>query len=334
MFKLPFLASVKPISTGEIATKPVVLPNEKVPMVTFIDADSFLQRNKPKIPAGSYGHRGGVDIVKLPPEHEDLWLYHRATAKQCMLPASEHGLELDIDVTAADNRLLVCGALGDYDSGDVWKARTQLWSLPELQRISDYQSTGDLLYAVLPVVFGELFAFPLDAARWQVANLRDGKARFVVGHEFPGDNPVDDGLKTIAYGGAYSAETGVILTVEETSERPVTLNAYDASTGKKMRTVELEGPTPASHVIVHITKVSGQWVLFEESVDPSGELFLSTKHYFAYRIEDFKKMNKPISIRWNGTRKPIIDKGRLVIPWKDHLLLGDLSTIVAFEEGD
>ncbi len=338
VLEFPYVVSMARISAEEIATKRisgvrlnVAKPGEST--VSFIDTRSLRERVGPQVPQGPYYHMGGVDLVLMSPKEEDLWIYDRATGRQYMFPASRHGLA-KIYATMAPGRLLISGREAP-GSEDFWRLRTQLWSFPQFERIAEYQSTGPWPGEHdAPQIFGELFAYPLDAAKWQVAGLRDGKARFIVGHEFSGNNPLDDGPKTMLFGGEYTEKTGVILTAEDVPGHPVTLNAYDVSNGQRLRTVELQSPAPVWDITLHVTKVSGQWMLFEELGDPRGKPNRCTKQFVAYRIADFGKMKGPISVKWNGYVEPIIDKGQLVIPWKDHLLLGSLASIVTFDKDD
>ena len=82
---------------------------------------------------------------------------------------------------------------------------------------------------------------------------------------------------------------------------------------------------------IQITKVADQWVLFEELDDPRSKKNRCIKQLIAYRISDFKKMAEPITFKWNCFNNPVIHNGRLIVPFKDHLLWTDLSDIVRFD---
>jgi hypothetical protein len=198
------------------------------------------------------------------------------------------------------------------------------------------------MWQVMPTIVGDLFVYPLAPGMLEVASLRDGQRRFVLGQ--PPATPEtsherNGGIAVVQDTGGYVRETGVILTVEQAMKNRVTLNAYDVATGRKVRTVPMQSKRLddlsllMNNLEVKVAKVGEEWVLFEQLADPydNPEKERCLMHLIPYRIRDFKKPNSSIDFAWDCFLKPIIDKGRLIVPGRDRVRVCSLAETVVFD---
>lgn len=321
------LARVPP---DEIAIRPTFGAEENAPTLFFVEAATLTELERPEIPDGRYFHFRGVDAVLAGKRQSDIWFYDRGRKMETRLPVSKHGLDETVEVALAPGRVIVTGW---KDSEDFSRPRTQLWSFPELKKIAEYQASGQWPWGATPEVFGDLFAFPLAPGVWQVASIRDGELRFVVGRALPRGGATDDGSGILLCEDTegYVEETGVILCVEQTAEDELTLNAYDCLTGQNVRRARLKGQT-LDGFEMQTTKAGNEWVLFEQLRDRSDDPDEGQcrMQLVPYRIRDFKVARRWIKVDWGCFLKPIIDRGRIIVPMNDHALVGDLSPVIEF----
>jgi hypothetical protein len=332
--RLPYGAAVKCISPDEIAVKPALGQEARESTWSFVNVASLEEHTGPTIPHGPYVHTDGLDAVLMSAHENDIWLYDRATRQQYTLSFSKHDLDEKVNLAMAPGRIVLTGRRDDYN--DFPLPRTQLWSFPELQKITEYQATGEWFWDAEPKVFGDYFAYPLAPGRWQVAALQDGRLRFVLGQ-----SPATRESAREEYGGIllvddtadYVRATGVILTMEQVSKNHMTLNAYDIVTGKRVRTAQMQSKRLGDlsvhihHLRVAVTKIGEEWVLFEEVADPRDdpEKGRCKMRLIPYRIRDFKTADDSIGFLRDGSLEPIINNGRLIVPSRDHIRICSLT---------
>jgi len=336
----PYNARVGRISDHEIAVKHGFGHEARETPWAFVDVASLKERVDANIPSGRYFPNPGVDSVIGGEDEDEIWLRDRATGQEYTLSASKHGLERELWIAIAPERILLTGWPDDVDT--FWLPRTQLWSFPEPQKIAEHQTSHPWSWEVLPLILGDLFVHPSTPGVLQVATLEDGQPRFVLGQP-PATAEIAEerngGIALVADTSGYVRETGVILTLEQITEDHVALNAYNIMTGAKVRTAPMQSKKlddlcqPIDGLWVRVTQVGEEWVLFEQMTNPRDdpERGSCRMRLIPYRIRDFKRAAKPIDFAWGCFLKPIVDGGRLIVPGNDHVRICSLSDLVDFD---
>jgi hypothetical protein len=224
--------------------------------------------------------------------------------------------------------------------------KTQLWRLPELEKISEYESAERIPWnsSYLPLVLGnDSFCFAHAVGLRKIASLSKGVVRFSVGQLIPEkawlerlerDEKGDPIL--VLYDTGYVEETGRFVCLESfTNNKEADIKTYDVDTGKEISTVNIPYE---NFELVKLAKVAGEWIILcgwsdpKEEPSPDASTCGPRKMWLVpYRLKDLAKAENSIEIVWGGLCYPEVADGKLISVMTDHTLIYDLSAIVKFE---
>lgn len=314
----------------------------------FLEIDS-LTRIGPSIPIGAPVPSQVSDYVAVVAKNEtakgDIWLFDTVSKTEMILPASRHGLLGFKGMTSsalADNYLVISGETAGPD--DAFEStKTQLWRLPELEKIFEYETSEWIprrSSSHYPQLLGkELFCFSPYVGVVRVGRLDTGKIRYSLGHALTEaewserlERDTGEPMQVVA-DPCCTQESGLLVCIENfKSARRAEIKTYDVNSGKCVNTL----PVPFENLLFVLpAKVGKEWVILCGWFDPkefeydSDSIRPHKVWIVPYRLRD---MAKAASIEaWRGfLHDPLVVDGKLIFVMTDHVNIIDLSTIVKF----
>jgi hypothetical protein len=347
-FTVPYWASVRPLSAKILCVFFGIRASDgEDNSGYFLDIDTLTQSG-PAIPYASHLAAKESEFLVLVKRkrhkdeqwREDICLFDLASGTKKFLPASKHGL-FSVRLAVSADRLIISGQTDNsFDP-----IKTQLWRLPELEKISEYESAERIPWggSYKPLVLGnDSFCFAHAVGLRKVAGLNKGVVRFSVGQLVPEKawlerleyDDIGDPIWVLD-DTAYVEETGRFVCLESFAKGKKTdIKTYDIVTGKKLHSVKI----PYEDLeFVNVAKVAGEWVVLcfwsdpKEDPAPDAQFHGPRKMWFVpYRLKDLAKAMNSIEMVWGGFHEPEIADGKLISVMTDHALIYDLSSIVNF----
>lgn len=346
-FTVPEWASVRPLSAKILGVFFGMRPSDcEDNSGYFLDVDSLTQSG-PTIPYSFILAATKSESLVLVKRHkneqqkEDICLFDVASGAKKILPASKHGL-FSVRLAVSADRLIISGQTDNmFDP-----IKTQLWRLPELEKISEYESAERIPWggSYQPLVLGnDSLCFAHAVGLRKVASLSKGVVRFSVGQLVPEEvwlerleyDDIGDPI-TVLEDTGYIEETGRFACLESfVKGKKTDIKTYDITTGKELHSVKI----PYEDLeFFTVAKVAGEWVILCGWVDPKDlpppdAQFCGPRKMWIvpYRLKDLAKAGNSIEIVWSGLHEPEITDGKLISVMTDHALVYDLSSIVKFE---
>ncbi len=348
-FIVPVFASVRPLSAKTLGVFWGLRPSDSEDSSGyFLDIDTLTQTG-PVIP-NAYGFAAKESeflvLIKRKRDEDEQWradicLFDFASGTKKILPASKHGLS-SVRLAVSTNRLIISGQTDNmFDP-----IKTQLWRLPELEKISEYESAERIPWggSYKPLVLGNAsFCFAHAVGLRKIAGLNKGVVRFSVGQLVPEKawlerlehDDIGDPIIVLDDTG-YIEETGRFVCLESFAKGEKTdIKTYDIATGKELHSVKI---TYENLEFFTVAKVGGEWVILCCWIDPNEDpppdaKFCGPRKMWIvpYRLKDLAKAKNSIEIIWGGLHEPEIADGKLISVMTDHALVYDLSSIVKFE---
>ncbi|MBL7153333.1 MAG: hypothetical protein ISS79_06425 [Phycisphaerae bacterium] len=311
----------------------------------FLELDS-MRHTGPGIPVGLPIVREGISVCGIAiyynsetQQIDDLWLLDLASGTQRTLPASEHKLR-DIRAQIWSNRIVISGRPAEEDKSHRG-VTTQLWSFPELKKISEYRGTEYFPWQSRwhAVALGDdSFCFALAPGLRKVADLKTGKVRFSLGHVIPQNVWIDFEHAPIHVmeASGYVQDTGSIVCLEQfANAKQREIKIYDVKTGDQLREVSVSSRNLKETMIA---KLDGEWILLCGYIDPKEhkdvpsevQVSLSTMWFMPYRLKDLAKGKNSIETMWDGLLRPMVANGQMIAAFEVQANILDLSRVVEF----
>lgn len=347
-FIVPDFASARPLSAKILGVFLSIRPSDgEDNSGYFLDIDTLTQTG-PAIPyAFGFAAKESEFLVLVKRQrHEDeqwradICLFDLASGTKKILPASKHGLS-SVRLAVSVDRLIISGQTDNmFDP-----IKTQLWRLPELEKISEYESAERIPWgsSYQPMLLGnDSFCFAHAVGLRKVAGLSKGVVRFSVGQLIPEKawlerlelEDIGDPIMVLDDTG-YIEETGRFVCLESfAKDKKTDIKTYDITTGKKLHSVKI----PYEDLeFFNVAKVGGEWVILcgwldPKDLPPPDAQFCGPRKMWLvpYRLKDLAKARNSIEIVWGGLHEPEIVDGKLISVMTDHALTYDLSSIVNF----
>lgn len=344
-FTVPEWASVRPLSAKILGVFFGMRPSDcEDNSGYFLDIDTLTQTG-PTIPyAFGFAAKESEFLVlvkrhKNEQQKEDICLFDLASGTKKILPASKYGL-FDIRLAVSTNRLIISGDTGNsFDP-----IKTQLWKLPELEKISEYESAERIPWggSYQPLVLGnDSFCFAHAVGCRKIASLSTGEIRFSVGKPLPEkvwlerlERDEDGDPILILDDTGYIEETDRFVCLESFNKKQADMKTYDIMTGKELHSVKI---SYEDLEFFTVAKVAGEWIILcgwidpEEEPAPDAQFCGPRKMWIVpYRLRDLAKARNSMEITWGGLHEPEIVDGQVISVMTDHALIYDLSAIVKF----
>ena len=337
-FTVPYRARVRPLSASTLCV--FVAPPPFVDRYSgyFLDINS-LTRTGPAIPSGQSfvsDESQFVAVVKWEEQKEDVWLYNLASGSKIIMPASEHGLNRVMPVVSA-NRLVIYGlTCGYHEPPD--RRKTQLWKLPELEKIWVHETKDTFPFRSLrspfsfsPLILGkDSFCFAETISLRRIASLSSGEVRFSIRNEVPRQ------LCLIVGDSGYVEETGRIVCLNiSANNKKADIKTYDIKAGRELHAVTIPYE---NFIFIKVVEVKEEWMILCSWLDPKEDPVPDVQSkgprkmwLVLYRLKDLTKVGNSMEVAWGRFHQPEVVDGQLIMVQTDHALIYDLSTIVNFD---
>lgn len=336
-FTVPYIARVRPLSASTLCV--FVTPPPFVDRYSgyFLDINS-LTRKGPAIPSGQSfvsDESQFVAVVRWEEQKEDVWLYNLESGSKIIMPASQHGLNRVMAVISA-NRLVIYGlTCGYHEPPD--RRKTQLWKLPELEKIWEHETKDTFPFRSLrspfsfsPLILGkDSFCFAETISLRRIASLSTGEVRFSIRNEVPRK------FCWIVGDSGYVEETGRIVCLNiSANNKKADIKTYDIKTGRELHAVTI----PYENLtFIKVVEVAEEWIVLCSWTDPKEDPAPDAPSHgprkmwlVPYRLIDLKKAKHSVEITWGGFHLQEFVDGKIISVLTDHALIYDLSAIVKF----